>query len=151
MSTSRMLAINPSSAITTLGGLVLLADDVHAKLDALIADEDRRPGNELAHVMLALSAERAVESTGQAPDCPHVPEAGYPGRNRKQADHERRVLPWRAQARVTASPLKEGHDRQRSQHNPEPMDDPIVIARTHRRDLSRLTFPRAQVVLVAQR
>ena len=42
-------------------GLVLLADDVHAQLDALVADEHRRPGNELAHLVLALAAERAVE------------------------------------------------------------------------------------------
>src|SRR6476660_9604420 len=41
--------------------LVLLADDVHAKLDALVANEDGRPGNELAHFVLALAAERAVE------------------------------------------------------------------------------------------
>src|ERR1700726_1453559 len=42
-------------------GLVLLADDVQAKLDALVANEDGRPGNELAHLVLALAAERAVE------------------------------------------------------------------------------------------
>ena len=41
--------------------LVLLADDVHAKLDAFIADENRRPGNELANLVLALAAEGAVE------------------------------------------------------------------------------------------
>src|SRR6202051_3394462 len=42
-------------------GLVLLADDVHAKLDAFVTNEDGRPGNELAHLVLALAAERAVE------------------------------------------------------------------------------------------
>src|SRR4249920_951728 len=42
-------------------GLVLLADDVHAQLDALGANEDRRPSDELAHFVLALAAERAVE------------------------------------------------------------------------------------------
>ena len=42
-------------------GLVLLADDVHAQLDALVANEDGRPGDELAHLVLALAAERAVE------------------------------------------------------------------------------------------
>src|SRR5580692_5703934 len=41
--------------------LVLVADDVHAKLDALVANEDGRPGNELAHFVLALAAERAVK------------------------------------------------------------------------------------------
>ena len=39
----------------------LLADDVVAKLDALVADEDRRARNELADLVLALSAERAVQ------------------------------------------------------------------------------------------
>ena len=47
-------------AVMPLGqrGLVLFADDVHAQLDALVADEHRRPGNQLADFMLALSAER---------------------------------------------------------------------------------------------
>ena len=43
-------------------GLVLLADDVHAQFDAFIADEHRRPGNELADLVLALAAEGAVQS-----------------------------------------------------------------------------------------
>src|SRR5262249_13864749 len=42
-------------------GLVLLADDVHAQFDAFIADEHGRTGNELANLVLALAAERAVE------------------------------------------------------------------------------------------
>src|SRR6266446_3589901 len=42
-------------------GLVLLADDVHAQFDALVADENGRAGDELAHLMLALAAERAME------------------------------------------------------------------------------------------
>src|SRR5690349_16680149 len=44
-------------------GLVLefLADDVVAEFDALIADEYRGPGYELAHLMLALAAEGAVQ------------------------------------------------------------------------------------------
>src|SRR5712691_9264205 len=42
-------------------GLVLLADDVHAQLDALLADEHGRAGNELADLVLALAAERAIE------------------------------------------------------------------------------------------
>ena len=37
--------------------LVFLADDIQAKLDALIANEDGRPGDELAHLVLALAAE----------------------------------------------------------------------------------------------
>src|SRR5262249_35307033 len=43
-------------------GFVLLADDVHAEFNAFVADENGRPGNELAHFVLALAAERAVES-----------------------------------------------------------------------------------------
>src|SRR6202011_5986800 len=42
-------------------GLVLLADDVHAQFDAFVADEYRRAGDELAHLVLALAAERAIE------------------------------------------------------------------------------------------
>src|SRR4249920_865786 len=42
-------------------GCVLLADDVHAQFDALVADEYGRSGNELAHLLLALAAERTVE------------------------------------------------------------------------------------------
>src|SRR5256714_4557462 len=42
-------------------GLVLLADDVHAQFDALVADEHGRAGDELAHLVLALATERAVE------------------------------------------------------------------------------------------
>ena len=43
------------------GGLVLFADDVHAQLDAFIADEHGRAGDQLADLVLALAAERAVE------------------------------------------------------------------------------------------
>ena len=42
-------------------GLVLLTDYIHAKLDALIADEHGRTCDELAHLMLAFAAERAVQ------------------------------------------------------------------------------------------
>src|SRR6267142_1576699 len=42
-------------------GFVLLADDVHAQLDAFVADKYSRAGDELAHLVLALAAERAVE------------------------------------------------------------------------------------------
>src|SRR6187401_2563971 len=42
-------------------GFVLLADDVHAQLDALVADEHGRTGNELSHFMLALAAKRAIQ------------------------------------------------------------------------------------------
>src|SRR5690606_26431966 len=45
-----------------LGFLVeLLTNDVVAELYALVADEYGRPGDELAHFMLALAAERAVQ------------------------------------------------------------------------------------------
>jgi hypothetical protein len=39
----------------------LLGDDVVAKLDALVADVDGGPGDELAHIVLALAAERALQ------------------------------------------------------------------------------------------
>ena len=50
------------------GDLALFADDVHAELDAFIADEHGRAGNELAHLVLALAAEAAIEGiAGVAP------------------------------------------------------------------------------------
>src|SRR3546814_3167838 len=39
----------------------LLADDVVAQLDAFVADEHGRPGNQLADFMLRLAAEGAIE------------------------------------------------------------------------------------------
>src|SRR5262249_20128036 len=42
-------------------GLVLLGDDIHAQFDALVADEYGRAGDELAQLVLALAAERAVK------------------------------------------------------------------------------------------
>jgi hypothetical protein len=41
--------------------LHFLADDVVAQVDALVADEDRRTRDQLAHLVLALAAERAVQ------------------------------------------------------------------------------------------
>ena len=43
------------------GRFVLLANDVHAQLDAFIADEHRRAGNQLPHLVLALAAKGAVK------------------------------------------------------------------------------------------
>jgi hypothetical protein len=40
---------------------LLLVDDVLAQLDAFVANEHGRTGNKLAHLLLALAAERAVE------------------------------------------------------------------------------------------
>src|SRR4029077_11379015 len=45
----------------TQRGLFLFLNDVPAQLDAFIADEHRGPGNELAYLVLALAAERAIE------------------------------------------------------------------------------------------
>ena len=41
-----------------LGALILLGDDVVAQLNALIADVNRGPGDELLHLALALTAKR---------------------------------------------------------------------------------------------
>jgi hypothetical protein len=41
--------------------LGFLANDVVAKLDTFVADKNRWPGDQLAHLMLRLSAERAVK------------------------------------------------------------------------------------------
>jgi hypothetical protein len=43
-------------------GLGFLADDVVAQFDAFIADEHGRAGDQLAHLVLRLAAERAVQS-----------------------------------------------------------------------------------------
>jgi hypothetical protein len=42
-------------------GFILLADDVHAQLDAIVANEYGRTGDELVHLVLVLAAERAKE------------------------------------------------------------------------------------------
>ena len=42
-------------------GFVLLADDVHAELDALVANEDRGTRDQFADFVLALAAERAIQ------------------------------------------------------------------------------------------
>lgn len=42
-------------------GFVFLADDVHAQLDAFIADEDGRSGDKLPDFVLALAAERTIQ------------------------------------------------------------------------------------------
>jgi hypothetical protein len=42
-------------------GFILLADNVHAQFDALVTDKHGWAGDELAHLVLALAAERAVE------------------------------------------------------------------------------------------
>ena len=42
------------------GALGLFPDDVIAELDALVADEHRRAGNELTDLVLRLSAEGAI-------------------------------------------------------------------------------------------
>jgi hypothetical protein len=61
--------------------LVLLADDVHAEFDALVADEHRRAGDELADLMLRFAAERAVEGVlGIAASLSH--EHSTPGTDR---------------------------------------------------------------------
>ena len=43
------------------GGLVLFANDIHAKFNAFITDEHGRAGNQLLHFMLAFSTERTIE------------------------------------------------------------------------------------------
>src|SRR5260370_33870617 len=42
-------------------GFILLTDDIHAQFDALVADKYGRAGDELAHFVLVLAAERAKE------------------------------------------------------------------------------------------
>src|ERR1043166_6261695 len=50
-------------AVTVFGDAAfgLFTDDIHAELDAVIADENGGSGDELAHLVLALAAEGAVK------------------------------------------------------------------------------------------
>ncbi len=52
--------------------LELLADDVVAEFDALVADENRGAGDELAHLVLALAAEGAIEQLAVVVLAPRV-------------------------------------------------------------------------------
>ena len=52
--------------------LEFLADDVVAELDALVANEDGWPGDELADLVLALAAERAVQQLAVVVLAPRV-------------------------------------------------------------------------------
>src|SRR4029077_15068030 len=40
---------------------ILLANDIHAKFNAFVANEDSGAGDKLAHLVLAFAAERAVQ------------------------------------------------------------------------------------------
>src|SRR6185312_16772086 len=62
-------------------GLVLLADNVHAQFDALVADEYRRPGNQLADLVLALAAERAVEGILGVAATPRIADLAHVSRS----------------------------------------------------------------------
>jgi len=42
-------------------GFVPLTDDVDAELDAFVADENRRPRDQLASLVLAFAAKRAIQ------------------------------------------------------------------------------------------
>ena len=65
-------------------GFVFLADDVHAELDAFIANEHRRTCDQLADFVLALAAKRAVERVLRvaAADLRHGLSPYGPGRSR---------------------------------------------------------------------
>jgi hypothetical protein len=47
-------------------------NDLVAKLNAFIADIDTGPGNELAHLLLALSAERTLQQIGALANPSHM-------------------------------------------------------------------------------
>ena len=61
--------------------LVLLADDIHAQLDAFVADEHGGPGDELPDLVLRLPAERAVKGVLRVAGLAHGHSAwmGRPG------------------------------------------------------------------------
>jgi hypothetical protein len=47
--------------------MLLFANDVVAELDALVANEHGRTGNELAHFVLALATKRAIQKLAVVP------------------------------------------------------------------------------------
>ena len=56
-----------------LGGVgQLLGDDVVAQLDALVADVDTRPGDQLLHLLLRLAAEAALHQIATVSELRHV-------------------------------------------------------------------------------
>src|SRR5205085_8087654 len=61
-----------------IGGGPLLPDDVVAELDALVADEHRRTGDELPHLMLALAAEGTVQKLVTGRFVRHSPTSRNP-------------------------------------------------------------------------
>jgi hypothetical protein len=86
--------------------LVLLADNIHAQFDTLIADEHRRPGDELAHFVLALAAEGAIERVLRivAADFTHsIAPVDSASRTR--------LLTWRPRASLNSHPCPFRHDR----------------------------------------
>ena len=70
--------------LATLLLLPLLSDDIVAELDALVADVDGRPGDEFANIVLALSAERALEISVSLSRSGHALLTSYltPGQDR---------------------------------------------------------------------
>src|SRR5262247_2647377 len=78
------------------GVFVLFADDVHAKLDAFITDEHRRPRNQLADLVLALPAEGAVEGIlFLSHPVPSTPSGNHARQSRPSPVAPRRRQPWR--------------------------------------------------------
>ncbi len=56
-----LLRLGQLVAAGLAGILEFLANDVVTKLDALVADENRRARNQLAYFVLALAAKRTIE------------------------------------------------------------------------------------------
>jgi hypothetical protein len=90
---------NPGTALGDCA-LVLLADDIHAQLDAFIADEHGRAGDQFPDLVLALPAEGAIErvlrvaaTLGHHPTVPRGPGKDGSGARRgaQPATHGRRA------------------------------------------------------------
>ena len=62
-------------AVTGLGHP--LFDDLVAELDALVADVHAGPGDELLHLLLALTAERALEQISALTDACHQGSSSF--------------------------------------------------------------------------
>jgi hypothetical protein len=91
-----------------LGGLgELLLDDLVAQVDALVADVDPRPGDELLDLFLALATERALEQVAAVSDACHeaiLPVGGAQLRRRYPFAVSAAPIEQRCRAVVTGVP-----------------------------------------------
>ena len=124
--------------------LVLLADDVHAQLDAFVADEHGRARDQLADLVLALAAERAVEGVLGVAGLAHGHSArmGRPGADAvSRAGAAAGPSPGSGGAYRTVAPLSPGGSIRMARGRPAP-----AAAATSRQDVAGATVGSASGV-----